>query len=234
MISYSYRINMTSTQSLNTSTADTGDEKMTSHHKNNIASLEVAVTSLNCELVLLSFDWIITATIIVAMAITLIGNMLVISFICSQKKSRTGQNIALVSICVAAILVACFVIPTHLVISTHTAVPRDQTPMFLCKLHVYVWYWCKTVTIYSICALVCNRFCRVTQANQSYVLSGRYLFFISFIWFFGAAYNIWEIIIQSSALITVTGPDGCNVTIQRCVTSAQFGVIQNGFSTLIC
>ena len=189
---------------------------------------ELRVTSLNQEIVLLRFDWIITVTIIVAMVMTLMGNLLVIYFICSEKKSRTAQNISIVSLCVASILQASFVIPTYLVITTHAVSPRDQMAMFLCKLHVYVWYWCKTVTIYSICALICDRYSHDTQPNKNHMLSGRYMFFLSFVWFFGAAYNIWDIIIKLADYVTVTGPDGHNATVRRCVSSAQFSYIQNG------
>ncbi|KAK2153737.1 hypothetical protein LSH36_288g04020 [Paralvinella palmiformis] len=176
----------------------------------------------------LKFDWIINVVIFVVMVTSLIGNSVIIYVICTRKRSRTAQNISIVSLCVSAILTASFVMPSYLVISMYNIHDDEEMCKFLCKLEVYVCYWSKTVMAYSLCALVFDRYSLVIQTTKISLLSGQYMFFLSFVWFFGAAYNIWDIVITLSHYVIVTAPDGHNLTLRRCVTSERFDYIQNG------
>lgn len=158
---------------------------------------------------------------------SLLGNITVIFFICAQKKARTTPNITMVSIAMADILTAAFVIPSHFAIMQHNTAQHN----IMCKLHIYVWCWCKTSTIYSIVAMICdryNRFFKPFKSNQN--MSGRFMFFLSFIWFFGAAYNIWEIVLNASSVQLVQLPDlSLNVTLRGCGSSQRFQYLYHGF-----
>ena len=177
-----------------------------------------------------SYDWVLFLVNATIMVVSLVGNICVIYFICGQKKARTTPNITIVSIAVADILTSSFVVPTYFAITKHHMAGDTITP-FLCKLNVYIWYWCKTVTIYSIVAMVCdryNRFNKPFKANSN--MSGRFMFFLSFVWFFGAAYNIWEIVLNSSVRILVEAPDkSANMTVRMCGPSRQFRYLHDGF-----
>ena len=129
---------------------------------------------------------------------------------------------------VSNLIVASFVIPTYMAISKYDAMSNSVTP-FMCKLNKYMWYWCKTVNIYSVLAMVVDRYFKVMKPYKSNYLSGRCMFFLNYVWFFGAAYNIWEIILNTSAHILVDVGDNQNVTVRKCIINYHFTYLQDGF-----
>ena len=172
---------------------------------------------------------------ITLICISLVGNAYMIAFICGQKKARNAHNIAIVSIAVADIAIGLIVIPTYFSITHYdmtlkNSYREDNMTTYLCKLHKYIYCWCKTVKIYSILAMVLDRYYRVTKPTRNSNLTGRCIFFLSFVWFFGAAYNVWEIVLNTSALIIVENlKTGINTTIRQCISSHHFHYLQDGF-----
>ncbi|ELT95030.1 hypothetical protein CAPTEDRAFT_217017 [Capitella teleta] len=158
------------------------------------------------------------------MVLSLLCNVAIICVISSQKKAKSTPNITMISVATADALAAAFVIPTHFVLTKSN--PHSHIAPFICKLHVYVWYWCKTTSIYSIIAMLCDRYNRLLKPLKSHAnISGRYMFYLSFVWFFGAAYNIWEIVLNSS----IDTFDGYNLTYRPCGPSRQFYHLYSGF-----
>jgi hypothetical protein len=158
------------------------------------------------------------------LVLSLVGNIGVIFVICAQKKARTTPNMTMISVATADVITAVFVIPSWFVMAASDDAILPFMP-FICKLHVYVWYWCKTASVYSIVAMVCDRYNRFFKPLKSPAnVSGRFMFFLSFVWFFGAAYNIWEIVLNSSL-----HQDGYNITHTACGPSAHFQHLHGSF-----
>ncbi len=179
---------------------------------------------------MMEYEWILLIANITIMISSLVGNVCVIYFLCSHAKARTAHNITVVSIAVSDILVACFVMPTYLAVAMYQASSGgDELTPHLCKLQAYVWYWCKTVAVYSILAMVCDRYTRAAQPKKRHLVTGRYMFFLSFLWFFGAAYNVWQLVLKSSAYIGVQTEAGQNVTVRACFSLGPYRQLESGF-----
>ena len=58
--------------------------------------------------------------------VTLIGNMILLCYVCGHKKARTSHNVTLVNIAVAAIVVSLIVIPTEVRRVLHDNQPNDE------------------------------------------------------------------------------------------------------------
>ena len=164
---------------------------------------------------------------ICVMVLTIVGNILVIYLICGSKRARTTHNITIVSVSVFNLITASFVMPTYFAVMSRKSLSDEIAP-FVCKLNRYVWYWCKTVNIYSVIAMMSDRYFKVLNPCKRGYMSGRCMFFLNFVWFFGAAYNIWEIILNTSSHVYFD-VNGRNVTIRRCFASIKFAHIKYGF-----
>ena len=173
-------------------------------------------------------------TNMVIMITSLVFNACVIYFICGQKKSRTTPNVTMVSICVSDILLCLFVMPTYIAMARHRGLetPENFAP-FLCKFNRYIWYWCKSVIVYSVLAMACDRYAKFFKPHQTDSMSGRFIFFLSFIWFFSAAYNIWEIILSFSKTVLIQDLNRqgseVNVSFRICVTTGRYQYLDDGF-----
>ena len=156
----------------------------------------------------------------VLLVLTVVGNVVTIYVICTPRRAKTTHHVTIVSLAVADIFVACFVLPLYLLTPRADLVADAPVP-FICKLSRYVWYWCKTVSAYSIVAMVIDKHAqrrRPLPHRKARVMSGRCLFFLNFMWFFGAAYNIWQVVLTASAKLSLSvGGPHPNVTLRRCV-----------------
>ena len=161
------------------------------------------------------------------MFLSMAGNVVVIYFICGSKRARTTHNVTIVSISISNIVTSGFVMPTYLAMMRRDKSFDNMAP-YMCKLNKYVWYWCKTVNIYSVVAMMCDRYFKVMNPCKHGYVTGRCLFFLNFIWFFGAAYNIWEIITNTSYRFLINS-DNRNVSVRKCLMSLHFSNIKNGF-----
>ncbi len=174
------------------------------------------------EFALLIFDLIL-------LVLTLVSNIAVIGFVCSQKKARTTHNISIVSVTVSSILTTTCVLPTHLALFLYH--PFDNVSPFLCKMSKYIGFWCKTVTIYSILGMVMNRYFKAVDPRGQNFLTGRCMFYLNFVWFSGAAYNIWKIVVNRPLLLRLeSGQEFQNVsTVKWCSNSGVFPKLEMGF-----
>ena len=179
------------------------------------------------EFALLIFD-------IILLIVTLISNVGMIYFICGQKKARTTHNITIVSIAVSSILTAIVVLPTHLALCLYNYPlyhPLDSVSPFLCKMSKYIGYWCKTVSIYSTLGMVMNRYFKALDPRGQTFLTGRCMFYLNFVWFSGAAYNIWKIVVNTPLLLHIQSGQMIleNSTVKWCSFSGRFVRLEMGF-----
>lgn len=160
---------------------------------------------------------------IVLLSASLIGNFWMIYYICGQKKARTALNISIVSIAVADILNASVTIPMGLLMFLFRTEDDEVTP-FLCKMNKYVGYWSKTVVIYSTLGMVISRYYRITDQRSHVFEVGRCMFYLNLVWFSGAAYNIWKVILNTTRVVTVVPVDVTSnkSTVKWCSTSFYF------------
>ena len=170
------------------------------------------------------------------MTLSFIGNTYIIFFICKQKRARNAHNIALVSVAVADILICVVVIPFYLTVNRYTVIsPNSAEPSsnpYFCKIYSYLFSWCKTVKIYSALAMVVDRYYRITMPTQNANLSGRCIFFLTLVWFFGSAFNVWQLILTVSGVTTWTE---YNMSVRCCLPASEFNSLQTAYqwSTLL-
>lgn len=157
------------------------------------------------------------------------SNSFMIYFICGQKKSRTTHNVTIVCIAVCDILVATVVMPFYLVLASDTSVSADSATPFMCKLSRYLGWWFKTVTVYSTMAMVVNRYLKLTDPRGQSFLTGRCMFYLSFVWFSAAAYNIWKIVLNENLIIPLAPADHRNLSVARCTASDYYPKLRTGF-----
>ena len=67
------------------------------------------------------------------------------------------------------------------------------------------------------------------QSSTRQYLGAKCIFFLCIIWFFSAAYNIWQIVLYALQAVTVTTADNRTVTVLRCMTSPKELAMRNGF-----
>ncbi|KAI0218534.1 hypothetical protein LSAT2_029776, partial [Lamellibrachia satsuma] len=105
---------------------------------------------------------------VLVMVLSLSGNVCAIVYIrfCPQKKVKSTHNISVVSIAVADLLVACFVLPSSLVTQRVQPAVAARCIPFLCKLSRYIRCWARTVSVYSIVAMVFEKYMKVGDNGQ--------------------------------------------------------------------
>ena len=160
---------------------------------------------------------------IALLATSLLSNLGMIYFICGQKKARTTHNITIVSMAVADMLMASIVVPMDLAMFLFRSAEDGVTP-FLCKMNRYIAFWSKTVIIYSTLGMVVNRYFRITDPRSQAFVAGRCMFYLNFVWFSGAAYNIWKVMLNTSKIVNISSRDRVetNATVKWCTTSDYF------------
>ncbi|KAI0218533.1 hypothetical protein LSAT2_029775 [Lamellibrachia satsuma] len=67
------------------------------------------------------------------------------------------------------------------------------------------------------------------QTCRRQYLGAKCIFFLCVMWFFGAAYNIWQIVLYALQSFTITTFDNRTVTVLRCMTSPMELAMRNGF-----
>ena len=167
---------------------------------------------------------------IIFIAVSLLGNGCVLCFICGgQKQVRNATNITIVSLCLADILVATIVIPSSIAFR----VAHHWVSPYLCKIYQYISYLTKTASAYSICAMILDRFYCIVYPKKTAFTAGLCMFFMCFVWFFGAAYNIWIVVIYRLEKVAVQSDNGANATVRRiCDVSNKFRHVYDIF--VIC
>ena len=163
--------------------------------------------------------WLVTFSVawdISVMVISLICNVYGLFYVSTNRHKYPSSSILVMSIAVSDIIVSTVVIPGNIV--THfLAVPVSP---LLCKFCKYLSHWCTTIAGYCLAALCWDRFFVLSYNHDSFS-KGRAMFYTSFVWFFGAAYNIWSVIIYTSWNMS----EHQDLTYLRCVYNKEFQLL---------
>ena len=195
------------------------------------AAAETRHASMDTPVVTAQYIYLATVAITI---LSIATNLLILIYICCHKRARTALNVAMSSIAVADVFICVIVTPSALVVTRYDVISEDQLTTTLCKLSKYIFYWCKSIKIYSVMAMILDRYYNTCHPHRNINSVGRCIFFLSIIWFFGAAFNIWEVVISTAALINIEdGRAGLNITIRMCIASNHFQFVHSAFKISI-
>ena len=76
--------------------------------------------------------------------------------------------------------------------------------------------------------MMCDRYFKVMNPSKHGNMSARCLFFLNFMWFFSAAYNIWQIITNTSYRFDLQDEDQ-NITVRKCLAALHYPIIKITF-----
>lgn len=153
---------------------------------------------------------------IILICLTIIVNIYMIYFICSQKKARTSHNLTIVSIAAANVLIAAGVQPIQIALYLNTSTEMQKAPFFMCKMIRYLSFWFKSVIMYSTLFMVLNRYLKFIHPRSATFLTGRCMFYLSMVWFSGAAYNIWKVMLYDARILPIHPQDNRNLSVRQC------------------
>ena len=174
-------------------------------------------------------DNIILTLCISIIVLSFIGNTLILIYILCYIKKRTAHNVGLISIAIADICISTLVIPLYLTVILYKSnTEKDQITTVSCKLSKYLFNWLKTVKIYSIIIMELDNYFAIAKPNRSTMVTGHCILFLAFVWFFGSALNVWELVLNTSALYPVEN----QTFIRCCISSNDFSYVHTGSRAL--
>ncbi|KAL3878931.1 hypothetical protein ACJMK2_031255, partial [Sinanodonta woodiana] len=116
---------------------------------------------------------------------SLVGNISIIVMICKRRLLGRTTNVFVFSFAIADSLSCCGAIPFNV------SVYLDRSmSVFLCKGYQYCNCISRTAISYTIALLTTEKVLNILQPTRI-ITAGRCLFFISLLWFFSAAFNVW-------------------------------------------
>ena len=90
-------------------------------------------------------------------------------------------------------------------------------------MHTYLSFWMKSVIVYSIVCIAVNCYVMIGGRAKAAQLSGNCMFYLNFVWFSSAAYNVWQLIINVPQHVPVAGTSGHQLRVCH-VSSAMYNV----------
>jgi len=151
----------------------------------------------------------------VVILMILVGNILVILSVFSHKPLRISQNFFLVSLAVADLTVAVFVMPFSVI---YQLIGRWKFGIHLCKIWLTCDVLCCTASILHLCVIALDRYWAITDPlnyAQKRTLK-RVLIIIGGVWMLSAAissppligWNDWETALRNGTLCELTIEQG--------------------------
>jgi 5-hydroxytryptamine receptor 1 len=129
--------------------------------KNCSAQINLYNSSLGINLAVTDWEAVATGLILtLVIMLTLVGNILVILSIFKHKALRIAQNFFLVSLAVADLTVAVFVLPFSVI---YQIVGRWKFGMNLCKMWLTCDVLCCTASILHLCVIALDRYWAITD-----------------------------------------------------------------------
>ncbi|XP_064609984.1 uncharacterized protein LOC135473954 [Liolophura sinensis] len=163
--------------------------------------------------------------------VSAVGNSVMICAIVRRKLLGRSTCIFVFSISMADAVAGGVGLPGDILVLFSVS----QLASYLCKLHLYVSCFAKTAVFYTLCAMVSVRAYSTFSGGKRTVTAGRCMFFISLIWFFSTAYNIWSVVIYDSYSISVTSWDRDLTFTEKtsiCLNTYRFKYLANIFTYL--
>lgn len=147
-----------------------------------------ANTSLDNNKGLVNHQYSLFMANIVICSLNLMGNVAVLVLICQRKLLGRTTNVFVFSLAMADVICCLGAIPYSL----HVAMDRVMS-VFLCKTYYYAVCVSRTAVAYTVILLTTEKILNILHPAR-FITAGRCMFFISLVWFFSAAYNVWTVV----------------------------------------
>ncbi|XP_052281273.1 QRFP-like peptide receptor [Dreissena polymorpha] len=127
-------------------------------------------------------------TNVVICSLNLLGNTTVLILICKRRLLGRTTNVFIFSLAMADAICAIGAIPYNL----HLAQGRSMS-VYMCKGYFYALCVSRTAVSYTVIMLTTEKILNILHPSR-FITAGRCMFFISLVWFFSAAYNVWAVV----------------------------------------
>ena len=134
------------------------------------------------------YRYVIFLIDIIVSTLNLIGNSVVLVLICQRRLLGRTTNVSVFSLAMADTVCCLGSIPYHVF-----QVLNMSMSVYLCKGYFYTLCISRTAVSYTIVLLTTEKIVNILRPSRL-ITAGRCLFFISLVWFFSAAYNVWSIV----------------------------------------
>lgn len=145
-------------------------------------------TSLDNNRGLVNHQYSLFMANIVICSLNLMGNVAVLILICQRKLLGRTTNVFVFSLAMADVICCLGAIPYSL----HVMMDRVMS-VFLCKTYFYAVCVSRTAVAYTVILLTTEKILNILHPAR-FITAGRCMFFISLVWFFSAAYNVWTVV----------------------------------------
>ena len=189
-------------------------------------------TSITNNKGLANYQYSLFMANIVICSMNLMGNVAVLILICQRKLLGRTTNVFVFSLAMADVLCCLGAIPYSL----HIAMDRSMS-VYLCKTYFYVVCVSRTAVAYTVILLTTEKILNILHPAR-FITAGRCMFFISLVWFFSAAYNVWTVVfytIYDSEKITYLElliSSERSMYGKRCFFSTRFDSLKRVFLTI--
>ncbi|KDR16544.1 probable G-protein coupled receptor No18 [Zootermopsis nevadensis] len=181
-------------------------------------SVQMKFYNSNLGITLAVPEWEAATTAIILtliIIVTLVGNVLVILSVFRHKPLRNAQNFFLVSLAVADLTVAVFVLPFSVI---YQILGRWEFGIHVCKMWLTCDVLCCTASILHLCAIALDRYWAITDPlnySQKRTVK-RVLIMIGGVWTLSAlissppviGWNDWETVLRNGTVCELTVEQG--------------------------
>ncbi|XP_045206645.1 mu-type opioid receptor-like [Mercenaria mercenaria] len=158
----------------------------------NNSSINVNVTSSNIseedEKGLDGYQYSLFVANIVICLLNLTGNICVLVLICQRRLLGRTTNVFVFSLAMSDAICCVAAIPYNAML----ALERDMS-VYLCKGYFYALCISRTAVSYTVILLTTEKILNILHPSR-FITAGRCMFFISLVWFFSVAYNVWTVV----------------------------------------
>lgn len=176
------------------------------------------------------YQYVIFLIDIIVCTLNLIGNSVVLVLICQRRLLGRTTNVSVFSLAMADTICCLGSIPYHLF-----QVLNISMSVYLCKGYFYTLCISRTAVSYTIVLLTTEKIVNILRPSRL-ITAGRCMFFISLMWFFSVAYNVWSIVFYTIYYSNSTNEVLFNYHIglygKRCFFSPRFDFLKPIFISL--
>lgn len=121
-------------------------------------------------------------------SLNLIGNLGILVLICQRRLLGRTTNVFVFSLAMADVVCCAGAIPYNIVIAL-----EKSMSVYLCKSYFYALCISRTAVSYTVILLTTEKILNILHPSR-FITAGRCMFFITLVWFFSTAYNIWTVV----------------------------------------
>lgn len=135
-----------------------------------------------------SYQYSLFVANVVICCISLIGNIGILVLICQRRLLGRTTNVFVFSLAMADAVCCIGAIPYYLLLAWERTMS-----VYLCKGFFYSLFVSRTAVSYTVILLTTEKILNILHPSR-FITAGRCMFFISLVWFFSTAYNIWTVV----------------------------------------